>query len=272
MDQEEPAAIVIQVTPQPNVQTPPSAVSESKESENGSTQQGLNTQTQQPPVRSAEEALQILENHRNQDAKAVPKSPQPPAPPQTIVIQVKPEPTTEERSITTKTSPPVRSAAEALQILENHRNKTQNPNTPKRIGTQTSFNQGLKPVNLPNEQAPADTLDDIVAKLKVNKNNSASFNLQNVLADADIVYVVQIAALINRRDVNHKVFRGLSGLSTEKFREFHRYLYRPTASYQQAKIAQRHVISKGFTKAFIVAYVNGTRTSAREVAKLNNQN
>jgi outer membrane protein OmpA-like peptidoglycan-associated protein/tetratricopeptide (TPR) repeat protein len=273
--QEEPAPIVIQVTPQPNVQTPPSAVSETKNPENGSTQQGQNTQTQQPPVRSAEEALQILENHRNQGAKAVPKSPQPPAPPQTIVIQVRPEPTTEERSTTTtKTSPPVRSAVEALQILENHRNKTQgtNSNTPKRTGTQTSLNQRLKPVNLPNEKAPADTLDDIVAKLKANKNNSVSFNLQNVLADADIVYVVQIAALINRRDVNHKVFRGLSGLSTEKFREFHRYLYRPTASYQQAKIAQRHVISKGFTKAFIVAYVNGTRTSAREVAKLNNQN
>ena len=272
-DQEEPAPIVIQVTPQPNVQTPPSVVSETKASENGSTQQGLDTQ--QPPVRSAEEALQILENHRNQDAKAVPKSPQPPAPPQTIVIQVKPEPTTEEPSTTTpNTSPPVRSAAEALQILENHRNKTQgtHSNTPKRTGTKTSLNQGWKPVNLPNEQAPADTLDDIVAKLKANKNNSASFNLQNVLADADIVYVVQIAALINRRDVNHKVFRGLSGLSIEKFREFHRYLYRPTANYQQAKIAQRHVISKGFTKAFIVAYVNGTRTSAREVAKLNNQN
>ena len=272
-DQEEPAPIVIQVTPQPKVQTPPSPVSESKASENGSTQQGLDTQ--QTPVRSAEEALQILENRRNQDVKAVPKSPQPPASPQTIVIQIKPEPKTEERSITTtKTSPPVRSAEEALQILKNHRNKTQetNSNTPKRTGTKTSLHQGLKPVNLPNEQAPADTLDDIVAKLKANKNNSASFNAKNVLADADIVYVVQIAALINRRDVNHKVFRGLSGLSTEKFREFHRYLYRPTASYQQAKIAQRHVISKGFTKAFIVAYVNGTRTSAREVAKLNNQN
>ena len=128
------------------------------------------------------------------------------------------------------------------------------------------------PANLPNENAPADTLDTIVAKLKAKHNSSSSFNPQKALADADIVYVVQIAALINRKDVNHKVFRGLSGLSTEKFREFHRYLYRPTASYQQAKIAQRHVISKGFRKAFIVAYVNGTRTSAREVAKLNNQN
>ena len=133
-------------------------------------------------------------------------------------------------------------------------------------------NTGVRPVNLPNEKEPSDTLDEIVAKLKVKQNPSLSFNAQKALADADVVYVVQIAALINRRDVNHKVFRGLSGLSTEKFREFHRYLYRPTASYQQAKIAKQHVISKGFTKAFIVAYVNGTRTSAWEVAKLNNQN
>ena len=274
-DQEEPAPIVIQVTPQPNVQTPPSAVSETKNPENGPTQQGLSTQTQQPPVRSAEEALQILENHRNQSGELTPKTPQPPASSQTIVIQVKPKPTTEEDSKTTpKTSPPVRSAEEALQILQNHRNKTQstNSNPSKPISTIVSANTIIQPVNLPNEKSPADTLDAIVAKLKANQTTSTSFNAQKALADADIVYVVQIAALINRRDVNHKVFRGLSGLSTEKFREFHRYLYRPTASYQQAKIAQQHVISKGFTKAFIVAYVNGTRTSAWEVAKLNNEN
>ena len=149
-------------------------------------------------------------------------------------------------------------------------NKSSKPS--KSTLTTASTNTGTKPVNLPNENAPADTLDTIVAKLKAKHNSSSSFNAQKALADADIVYVVQIAALINRKDVNNRVFRGLSGLSTEKFRDFHRYLYRPTASYQQAKIAQRHVISKGFTTAFIVAYVNGTRTSALEVAKLNNQN
>lgn len=271
-DQEEPATIVIQVTPQANVQTPPNTVSETKESENGSTQQDLNTQ--QPPVRSAQEALQILENHRNQSGQGTPKTPQPPAPSQTIVVEVKPKPTTNESSTSSKTSPPVRSADEALQILQNHRNKTQaaNSNLSKSKPAISSANTGIKPVNLPNEKAPADTLDAIVAKIKAKQATSSSFNPQKALADADIVYVVQIAALINRRDVNHKVFRGLGGLSTEKFREFYRYLYRPTANFQQAKIAQRHVISKGFTKAFIVAYVNGTRTSAWEVAKLNNQN
>ena len=248
--QEEAAAIVVQVRPNPSPQS---------------------QNTQQPPVRTAEEALQILENHRNQSGQVTPK---PPASQENIVIQVKPNPATEENSTISKSSPPVRSAEEALQILQNHRNKTQstNSNPSKPIPTIASANTIIQPVNLPNENAPADTLDTIVAKLKAKQNSSSSFNAQKVLADADIVYVVQIAALINRRDVNHKVFRGLSGLSTEKFREFHRYLYRPSASYQQAKIAQRHVISKGFTKAFIVAYVNGTRTSAREVAKLNNQN
>jgi len=253
--QEEAAAIVIQVRPNPSPQS---------------------QSTQQPPVRSAEEALQILENHRNQSGEITPKTPQPPASSQTIVIKVKPKTTTEEDSKTTpKISPPVRSAEEALQILQNHRNKTQSTNSnPSKPTTPAiaSANTQTKPVNLPNENAPADTLDTIVAKLKAKQNSSSSFNAQKALADVDIVYVVQIAALINRRDVNHKVFRGLSGLSTEKFREFHRYLYRPSASYQQAKIAQRHVISKGFTKAFIVAYVNGTRTSAWEIAKLNNQN
>ena len=270
--QEEAAAIVVQVRPNPSSQTPPNAPTETSIKATESESSPQSQSTQQPPVRSAEEALQILENHRNQSGQVTPK---PPASQENIVIQIKPNPATEENSTTTpKTSPPVRSAEEALQILENHRNKTQstNPNPSKPIPTIASANTQTKPVNLPNENAPADTLDTIVAKLKAKQNSSSSFNAQKALADADIVYVVQIAALINRRDVNHKVFRGLSGLSTEKFREFHRYLYRPSASYQQAKIAQRHVISKGFTKAFIVAYVNGTRTSAREVAKLNNQN
>ena len=253
-NQEDPTAIVIQVRPNPSSQS---------------------KNVEQLPVRSAEEALQILENHRNQSSKVIPKPSETQALPQTIVTEAEPKSTIEKHSQSTpKTSPSVRSAEEALQILQNHRNKTQAANSKpyKPTPALISANRVIQPVNLPNEKAPADTLDAIIAKLEAKQNSSSSLNYQKVLAEAEIVYVVQIAALINRRDVNHKVFRGLRGLSTEKFREFHRYLYRPTTSYQQAKIAQRHVISKGFTTAFIVAYVNGTRTSAWEVAKHNNQN
>ncbi len=273
--QEEPATIVIQVRPSDSPQTPLNASLETEVKSPESEQVPQNQNDESPPVRSAEEALQILESHRNQNEGVTPTNPQPPAASQPIVIEVQSEPTPEKDSTTTPTtSPRVRSAEEALQILQNHRNKTQatNSDLSKSTPANVSTNTGTMPANLPNENAPADTLDTIVAKLKAKHNSSSSFNAQKALADADIVYVVQIAALINKKDVNHRVFRGLSGLSTEKFRDFHRYLYRPTASYQQAKIAQRHVISKGFTTAFIVAYVNGTRTSALEVAKLNNQN
>ena len=197
--------------------------------------------------------------------------------PTTIVIKVNPKPTVQNTTNTnaekenTTGQPTIRSAAEALKILENYRKNKQGstPNVTTPAKTKVKPNNDLLPENLPNEKAPADTLNDIVAQIKANNNNIVSNNMQSILNQSEVIYVVQIAALINRRDVNHKVFRGLGGLSIEKFKEFHRYLYRPTTSYKQAKMAQRHVISKGFKKSFVVAYVNGTRTSALEVAKLN---
>ena len=111
--------------------------------------------------------------------------------------------------------------------------------------------------NLPNETMPADSLNTIADKIKTNVNSST----QGVLANQEVVYVVQVAALIDKKDVNHKIFNGLDGLSVEKSGDFYRYLYRSTKSYDQAETAQRYVISKGFTKAFIVAYVDGVRIS-----------
>lgn len=111
--------------------------------------------------------------------------------------------------------------------------------------------------NLPNETMPADSLNTIVDKIKTNVNSST----QGVLANQEVVYVVQVAALIDKKDVNHKIFNGLYGLSVEKSGDFYRYLYRSTKSYDQAETAQRYVFSKGFTKAFIVAYVDGVRIS-----------
>ena len=205
---------------------------------------------------------------------------------QSIVIKIKenpPSPQTKPiptlanspkpNEVMNQNAPKARSAVAALKILENYRkNKqgsTHNVTTPTK--TIVKPNSDLLPQNLPNEKAPADTLNDIVAQIKAN-NNIVSNDMQSILNQSEVIYVVQIAALINRRDVNHKVFRGLGGLSIEKFKEFHRYLYRPTTSYKQAKMAKRHVISKGFNKSFIVAYVNGKRTSAWEVARMSNNN
>ena len=276
---DEPATIVIKVNPKPTVQN------------TANTNAGRENTTGQPNVRSADEALQILENHRNQSKDETNNLNQnrattPNSDPQSIVIKIKENPPPPTKPILTSANSPkpnqvmnenvpkVRSAAEALKILDNYRKNKQGSTPNVSTPTRTIFkpNNDLLPENLPNEKAPADTLNDIVAQIKANNDYITSNNMQSILNQSEVIYVVQIAALINRRDVNHKVFRGLGGLSIEKFKEFHRYLYRPTTSYKQAKMAKRHVISKGFKKSFIVAYVNGKRTSAWEVARMSNNN
>ena len=278
---QEPARIVIQVNPKPTVQN------------TSNTNAGGEKITGQPIVRSANEALQILEKHRNQSKDETNHLKQnqtkttPNTNPQAIVIKIKQDsPPPSRKPIPTLLNPPnqnkmangtvskVRSAKEALKILENYRNNKLGgiPNATKLPNAKAKPNNDLLPENLPNEKAPADTLNEILTHIKANNNYITSTNMQSILEQSHVIYVVQIAALINRRDVNHKVFRGLGGLSIEKFKEFHRYLYRPTTSYKQAKMAQRHVISKGFKKSFIVAYVNGKRTSAWEVARMSNNN
>ena len=278
---QEPARIVIKVNPKPTVQN------------TSNTNAGGEKITGQPIVRSANEALQILETHRNQskdetnDLKQNQTKTTPNTNPQAIVIKIKQDsPPPPRKPIPTLLNPPnqnkmangtiskVRSAKEALKILENYRNNKLGgiPNATKLTNATAKPNNDLLPQNLPNEKAPADTLNEILTHIKANNNYITSTNMQSILEQSHVIYVVQIAALINRRDVNHKVFRGLGGLSIEKFKEFHRYLYRPTTSYKQAKMAQRHVISKGFKKSFIVAYVNGKRTSAWEVARMSYNN
>ena len=261
-----PIPPIVQSTPPaiPPVVVPPAQVNTPQQT----TAPQVVAPTPQPtPVQSTEQA----------SSDAAQPNEAPDEEPTTIVTQVNPKPTVQNTPSTnaegenTTEQPTVRSAEEALKILENYRKNKQGstPNVTTPAKTKVKPNNDLLPENLPNEKAPADTLNDIVAQIKANNNNIVSNNMQSILNQSEVIYVVQIAALINRRDVNHKVFRGLGGLSIEKFKEFHRYLYRPTTSYKQAKMAQRHVISKGFKKSFVVAYVNGTRTSALEVAKLN---
>ena len=277
---EEPTRIVIQVKTKPTVQNT-----------TNTNPDGENT-TGQPTVLSANEALQILETHRNntkdeinhlkQNQTKTTTNPNP----QAIVIKIKQDPpppptkliptlenSPKPNETMSETAPRVRSAKEALKILEEYRKNKQGsiPNVATPAKTFVTPKNDLLPENLPNEKAPADTLNEIVAQIKGDNNYMTSTNMQSILDQVEVIYVVQIAALINRRDVNHKVFQGLGGLSIEKFKEFHRYLYRPTTSYKQAKMAQRHVISKGFKKSFIVAYVSGKRTSAWEVARISKQ-
>ena len=100
--------------------------------------------TGQPSVRPANEALQILETHRNQtkdetnDLKQNQNKTTTNANPQAIVIKIKQDPpppptkpiqtlenSPKSNGIMIKTPPKVRSAGEALKILENYRKNKQ---------------------------------------------------------------------------------------------------------------------------------------------------
>lgn len=184
--------------------------------------------------------------------------------------------------------PPIRTAAEAMQILRDNGvfvDKKKAPPTEaivikwKDVPALEEETEEMPvpemPADLHNEESPIDILEEIIANQQIkNQGKDVKISEKPSKSEASglhIVFKVQIAALINKRDVNHKVFMGLSGLSIEKSKEFNRYLYRPTRSYKQAEIAKKYVISKGFKKAFVVAYVNGIRTSAWEAAKWKQQ-
>ena len=141
-----------------------------------------------------------------------------------------------------------KSAEEALEILNNYRINN----------NQSQGNQILNPSNLPNENPPA-------------TGTTPSFLNYRNLDPSQIIYKVQIAALVNKRDVTNKIFKGLTDLSVESTDfGFHRYFYSPTKSLGEALNAQKYVKSKGFKKAFVIAYIDGNRISVWEASKLKN--
>ena len=145
---EEPTTIVI-VNPKPTVQNTAN-----------SNAGGENTTTT---------IVIQLENHRNQSKDETNDSKH-----NKHQLKLKPKPT---KQSTLANSPKpnyycVRSAAEALKILENYRKNKQGstPNAATPAKTIVKPNNDLLPQNLPNEKAPADTLNDIVAQIKANNN------------------------------------------------------------------------------------------------------
>ena len=167
--QEEPAAIVIQVNPKPTAhKLPPNAPTETSIKTTVRPMPTTSKYDATPCSVSNREALQILENHRNQSGQVTPKPPASQASKYCYSNQAK---TSQRKKILQqrpKLLPKFVQPKRPSKSLENHRKKTQSTNkihqpipTINRRMTQT------KPVNLPNENAPADTLDTIVAKLKI---------------------------------------------------------------------------------------------------------
>jgi N-acetylmuramoyl-L-alanine amidase len=76
---------------------------------------------------------------------------------------------------------------------------------------------------------------------------------------SDVIFKVQIMASKVPRPLRSSEFKGLDILSTEKFGDYHRYMYGSTSSYAEALELQRVARSRGYREAYIVVYKIGER-------------
>lgn len=90
------------------------------------------------------------------------------------------------------------------------------------------------------------------------------------LETANIIFKVQIAASSKKLALKPYNFNGLDELSRKKKGKIWRYFYGETKDYNQAVIMKDMVVSRGYTTAFVVAYLNGDRISIENVIKTKN--
>jgi N-acetylmuramoyl-L-alanine amidase len=90
------------------------------------------------------------------------------------------------------------------------------------------------------------------------------------LETANIIFKVQIAASSKKLALKPYNFNGLDELSRKKKGKIWRYFYGETKDYNQAVVMKDMVVSRGYTTAFVVAYLNGDRISIENAIKTKN--
>lgn len=90
------------------------------------------------------------------------------------------------------------------------------------------------------------------------------------LETVNIIFKVQIAASSKKLALKPYNFNGLDELSRKKKGKIWRYFYGETKDYNQAVIMKDMVVSRGYTTAFVVAYLNGDRISIENAIKTKN--
>lgn len=90
-----------------------------------------------------------------------------------------------------------------------------------------------------------------------------------ILANADVIYKVQIAAGNRKIPTEPSNFKGLTDVTREDSADFIRYYYGNTPVYSEAVRLQQEAKAKGYGSCFIVAYKNGVKIDVSEARKSN---
>ena len=111
--------------------------------------------------------------------------------------------------------------------------------------------------------AIASAILNYINNLKLNTVNNSELKEQTI-----IEYKVQIASGKNRIPTKSYNFKGLKNIERVSVGKFFKYYYGNTSKYLDVKKSLKTAKSKGYTSAFIVAFVNGEKISVQEAVKM----
>lgn len=101
----------------------------------------------------------------------------------------------------------------------------------------------------------------IVASDKAS--NTANTATTSTTANSGVEYRVQVMASEKRVPLNHSSFKGQSGIEEIREGAYYKYVSRPVKTFLEAQSLQK-TLARNFSGAFIVAYMNGAKTSVQE--------
>ena len=140
-----------------------------------------------------------------------------------------------------------------------------NPQPKKEVVKEEVIDEPVKaieePIKTPNVDEPKEEV------VKVEEIKKEEKKKEEVVSDTKIVFKVQLLASSRVLPLLSEEFNGLSTLSTERHKNFVRYMYGKTNSYSQAKLYKANADAKGYPTSFIVAYKDGKRIPVPEALK-----
>ncbi len=87
----------------------------------------------------------------------------------------------------------------------------------------------------------------------------------------NVVFKVQLAVSSNKLELTPANFNGLSAISVLMAGNMYKYMYGQTGDYYEAKRLQGEARSKGYSSAFVVAFVDGKKSTVDEALKALNK-
>nr|WP_233270058.1 N-acetylmuramoyl-L-alanine amidase [Polaribacter sp. L3A8] len=124
-----------------------------------------------------------------------------------------------------------------------------------------------------NSKKGQDQMGDAISDAVLNYISNLKLNtvLNNVVEDnafESVEYKVQIASGRNKIQTKSYNFKGLRDVERVSIGQFYKYYFGNTSNYNTVKQSLKVAKSKGYTSAFIVAFMNGKKISVQEAIKM----